>query len=94
MEIRQYPFTGILAVAIIVYSVSAASATANTFRDCSECPEMVEIPKGSFLMGSDIGRDDEMPRHRVSIGYNFAVSKKNIHQHTLTYTNIHQHTTT
>ena len=23
-----------------------------TFRDCAECPEMVVIPAGSFMMGS------------------------------------------
>ncbi|MCZ6883596.1 MAG: formylglycine-generating enzyme family protein [Gammaproteobacteria bacterium] len=39
---------------------------------------MVEIQKGSFFMGSDIGRDDEKPRHRVTIDYNFAVSKYEI----------------
>jgi len=36
---------------------------------------MVVIPKGSFLMGSDIGRDDEKPMHRVTIENNFAVGK-------------------
>ncbi len=36
---------------------------------------MVEIGKGSFLMGSDIGRDDETPMHQVTINYHFAVSK-------------------
>jgi len=49
------------------------------FRDCDECPIMVEIPPGSFMMGSpedEVGRDeDEGPVHRVTIGYRFAVSK-------------------
>ena len=47
------------------------------FRDCAECPEMVVVPSGSFMMGSpdrESGRDDdEGPRHRVRIGYRFAV---------------------
>ncbi len=47
------------------------------FRDCSECPEMVVVPSGSFTMGSpggELGRSsDEGPRHRVRIDYRFAV---------------------
>ena len=30
----------------------AALAGGQVFRDCSDCPEMVEIPAGNFLMGS------------------------------------------
>ena len=47
------------------------------FRDCPGCPAMVEIPPGSFMMGSpatERGRDDdEGPRHRVTIASPFAV---------------------
>lgn len=78
MKIVNYPFGSSLAIAILIFSVSPTSEAANAFRDCSECPEMVEIRKGSFLMGSDIGRDDEMPMHQVTIDYNFAVSRYEI----------------
>ena len=41
------------------------------FRDCPDCPEMVVIPPGEFLMGSSAseqGRwDDEGPQHRVTV---------------------------
>lgn len=47
------------------------------FRDCEVCPEMVEVPTGSFVMGSpaaEDGRDeDEWPLHQVEIGYRLAV---------------------
>ena len=47
------------------------------FRDCAECPEMVVVPSGSFTMGSPGGEsgryENEGPRHRVRIGYRFAV---------------------
>ena len=47
------------------------------FRDCGTCPEMVVVPSGSFMMGSqasEAGRDDdEGPVHRVTIGYRLAV---------------------
>ena len=49
------------------------------FRDCPECPEMVVVPAGSFMMGSapdEEGRDnDEGPVHRVTIAKPFAVGK-------------------
>ena len=47
------------------------------FRDCDECPELVVVPPGSFMMGSpasEAGRSDtEGPRHEVTIGYPLAV---------------------
>ncbi len=50
-----------------------------TFRDCPDCPEMVVIPAGNFMMGSpasEAGRDaDEGPRHRVTIPRAFALGK-------------------
>ncbi len=46
-------------------------------RDCPECPDMVVVPAGSFMMGSpsrEQGRyDDEGPVHEVRIGAPFAV---------------------
>ncbi len=41
------------------------------FRDCADCPEMVVVPDGTFLMGSpqsEQGRSkNEGPQHKVSI---------------------------
>ena len=43
----------------------------SVFRDCPACPEMVVVPAGDFLMGSDRrddeSYDDERPRHRVTL---------------------------
>jgi formylglycine-generating enzyme required for sulfatase activity len=57
-----------------------------TFKDCDECPEMVVIPAGKFLMGS---KDDpfanpkpdkvEMPQHEVSVK-SFSIGKFEITQ--------------
>ena len=44
------------------------------FRDCPDCPEMVVVPAGSFMMGSD-EYSSEKPRHRVTIPKPFAVGK-------------------
>jgi len=51
----------------------------DTFRDCDDCPEMVVLPAGSFVMGSPAGEEgrdsDEGPLRTVQIGYQFAVGK-------------------
>jgi formylglycine-generating enzyme required for sulfatase activity len=61
-------------------AVQTALATAGqTVKDCSDCPEMVVIPAGSFRMGapdSEQGRGPrEGPVHEVRIGYSFALGK-------------------
>ena len=41
-----------------------------TFRDCRNCPEMVVLPAGSFVMGSpatEAGRRENEPQHKVTI---------------------------
>jgi formylglycine-generating enzyme required for sulfatase activity len=56
-------------------------APGTTFRDCPDCPEMVVVPAGKFLMGSpstETGRDidgTEDPHHEVTIARPFAVAK-------------------
>jgi formylglycine-generating enzyme required for sulfatase activity len=50
---------------------TASPGPLTVFRDCPDCPEMVHIPAGSFLMGSpakENGRqDDEGPQHLVHL---------------------------
>ena len=53
------------------------------FRECAkDCPEMVVVPAGEFIMGSpptEKGRmPDEGPQHRVTIARPFAVSKYDV----------------
>jgi uncharacterized caspase-like protein len=51
----------------------------DSFKDCPECPEMVVVPAGEFMMGSPVGeegrKDDESPQHKVTIAKPFAVGK-------------------
>lgn len=50
-----------------------------SFRDCPECPEMVVVPAGKFMMGSpatDKYRVKiEVPQHEVTIARPYAVGK-------------------
>jgi formylglycine-generating enzyme required for sulfatase activity len=54
---------------------SSAPTPGTTFRDCSQCPEMVVVPAGKFMMGWDDGDEDERPAHEVVIAKPFAVGK-------------------
>jgi formylglycine-generating enzyme required for sulfatase activity len=51
----------------------------DNFKDCPDCPEMVVVPAGSFMMGApanEEGRDDrEGPQRNVTIARPFAVGK-------------------
>ena len=48
-----------------------------SFRDCEDCPEMIAVPPGSYMMGSrerkTERRGSERPQHRVTLDYEFAV---------------------
>ena len=58
-----------------------ALAAGTVFRDCDECPEMVVIAPGRFVMGSPEseterwGTDREGPRHPVTIARAFAAGR-------------------
>ena len=65
-----------LATTAIAQSESGR-APGERWRDCDECPEVISIPVGSFMMGSppsEEGRyDREGPAHPVSITKQFAI---------------------
>ena len=53
-----------------------------TFQDCAECPEMVVLPAGNFMMGSPEGEESrvrvEGPLHQVTIPKPFAIGRYEI----------------
>jgi formylglycine-generating enzyme len=64
----------------------AAAQSPRTFKDCGDCPTMVEIAAGRFVRGSieaealaegtpDRDARNERPRTTVTIAYRFAVSR-------------------
>lgn len=58
---------------------ATAPAPGKVFKDCKNCPEMVVLPAGSYLMGTpedEIGREgDEGPQHTVTFAKPFAMSR-------------------
>jgi formylglycine-generating enzyme required for sulfatase activity len=52
---------------------ATASKPGDHIRDCSDCPELVVIPAGSFEMGSTL--EYENPVHRINIAKPFALGR-------------------
>jgi formylglycine-generating enzyme required for sulfatase activity len=52
------------------------------FKECADCPEMMVLPAGEFMMGSPEGQGDklgrEYPQHNVKIPARFAVGKSEV----------------
>ena len=78
----------LIAIAIIFIMATTLPAAAEEYKPgetfngskdklCGNCPKMVVLPPGSFMMGSpaeEKGRDDnEGPYHKTTITYSFAV---------------------
>ena len=78
---RRFPVTTpiILAIALCPFAADCDGAEAADplvqFRDCPECPALVRVQPGSFLMGRQEDprcRDEDDPVVEVSIAYPFA----------------------
>ncbi len=62
-------------LALLERTTQKTRSAGESYKDCSNCPEMVVIPAGSFKMGSTNGDDDEKPVHQVNIAKPFAMGK-------------------
>jgi formylglycine-generating enzyme required for sulfatase activity len=75
---RSMIYTRLLPAAFLIgmtISTTHAITPERIFRDCADCPEMVAVPAGSFMMGSNAGSPREDPTHKVTIAKPFAVGK-------------------
>lgn len=73
-------------ISILVAIFSGKAHSAQTFRDCADCPDMVRIAPGNYVRGStaaettrektpDRDAANEKPQMRVDIRYPFAVAR-------------------
>jgi len=66
-------------VGVLSTDTERALAPKDVFKECDDCPEMIVVPAGSFMMGSPesewVRSKDEDPRHLVTIDQAFSVSK-------------------
>lgn len=59
-------------------AVPADLKPGDTFRDCSDCPEMTVIASGAFEMGANDALPFERPRHRVTLARPFAIGRREV----------------
>jgi formylglycine-generating enzyme required for sulfatase activity len=59
-------------------AVPLGRVSAEVIKDCPACPVMVQIPAGSFQMGSGQGHWSERPVHRVTISEPFALGRHEV----------------
>ncbi|WP_220814888.1 dihydropyoverdine dehydrogenase [Pseudomonas paralcaligenes] len=68
-----------LAAASSAQASDKSSPLGTIFKDCQDCPEMVLLPAGSFVMGApqdELGRQpDEGPQRTVTFAKPFAISR-------------------
>lgn len=68
-----------LAAASGAQAADKPAAPGTVFKDCKDCPEMVVLPAGSYVMGTpddELGRQpDEGPQHTVTFAKPFAISR-------------------
>jgi len=76
----KFRHTGPSAEALASAAGPAPPAAGTLVRDCAGCPEMVVVPRGEFGQGAkgSGAEKDELPRHKVVFGYDFAVSRNEI----------------
>lgn len=62
---------------LVTITLALAPLKPAAIQDCADCPAMIRIAAGSFLMGSPtdepLREDDEGPRHEVRIAKPFAI---------------------
>ena len=70
----------LIGLTFAVAPAAAEDAQPETFRDCEQCPEMVVVPGGSFVMGSEeaVSERPMGPPHEVTIAGPFALGKYEI----------------
>jgi formylglycine-generating enzyme required for sulfatase activity len=83
---KRFSLPALITLLMVAAALGASLVRANdtklkpgsTFRDCTtDCPEMIVIPAGDFMMGSveGVGSNQERPSRRVTIAKPIAASK-------------------
>lgn len=68
----------VLAFSPATHGASTLFKPGTAFKDCSDCPEMVVLPRQAFVMGSpasEVGRSANEAQRKVTISYPLAVAK-------------------
>ncbi|MBK9251264.1 MAG: formylglycine-generating enzyme family protein [Proteobacteria bacterium] len=80
---RGFGLGFLVVVAVLIAPVASAAGRqpkpGARIQECRNCPELVVLPAGTFLMGSPASepeRDPDEPQHRVTLTRSFAIATK------------------
>src|ERR1700731_4344581 len=62
---------------LVLAQKQASPEPGEVFRDCPDCQELVVVPSGDFVMGSN-DNPAEAPPHHVVIAQPFAVGRREV----------------
>jgi formylglycine-generating enzyme required for sulfatase activity len=73
---------GVAASSLHAQAPGTSFKAGTSFKDCPDCPEMVVVPAGNFLMGAAGAAAPayEKPQHRVTFAMPFAIGKYEVTQ--------------
>ena len=77
-EVKALATARASAAAVAAQRVLAERTPGRVIRDCADCPEMVVVPEGTFIMGSDAW-SNEQPVRRVNVS-SFLMGKTEVTQ--------------
>jgi formylglycine-generating enzyme required for sulfatase activity len=79
LKARAVTLAEVLWPKVLTAEAEHALKRGDNFNECADCPKMVVVPAGEFMMGSpatEKGRNvNEGPQHRVAIATAFAVAQ-------------------
>jgi formylglycine-generating enzyme required for sulfatase activity len=73
-RMRLLPIFWDVTTTVLTAQAQNALKPGSAFKECANCPEMVVVPAGSFIMGSNES-GNEKPPHTVTIRQPFAVGR-------------------
>lgn len=65
----------------MLFAANNNLSSGEVFRDCTNCPDMIVVPAGTFMMGTpddEASRNDDEYLHEVTIARPFAMSRTEI----------------
>lgn len=65
----------------MLFAANNNPTSGEVFRECTNCPEMIVVPAGTYMMGTpddEANRNDDEYLHEVTIARPFAMSRTEI----------------
>lgn len=76
---RLHTLVSTIGLALLIAAAAPSASAADSFTDCADCPEMIAVPSGKAILGSEPWvanrKGGDGPIREVTIDYKLAVAK-------------------